>query len=103
MYTVSSSPHIRSNDSISNIMRDVLIALLPATIAGIYFFKLQAVLVILFSIASSIAAEALWQKMTHQKVRINDYSAAVTGLLLAFNLPASVPLWIPVVGSFFAI
>lgn len=103
MYTVSSSPHIRSKDNISNIMRDVLIALLPATAAGIYFFRTQALLVILVSVFSCVGAEALWQKATGQKIKVGDYSAAVTGLLLAFNLPPSVPLWIPVVGGAFAI
>lgn len=103
MYTVSSSPHIRSKDSVSSIMRDALIALLPATLAGIYFFKIQALLVILVSIFSCMASEALWQILMKQKVKIWDFSAAVTGLLLAFNLPPSVPLWIPVVGGAFAI
>lgn len=103
MYTVSSSPHIRSKDSISNIMRDVLLALLPATAAGIYYFKTQAILVILMSILSCVGAEALWQKITGQKIKIGDYSAAITGLLLAFNMPPSVPLWIPIVGGVFAI
>lgn len=103
MYVVSSSPHIRSKDSIQGIMRDVVIALIPATLVGIYTFKMQAVLVILASVISAIAAEALWQKYTGKRVTINDFSAVVTGLLLAFNLPPSVPLWIPVVGSFFAI
>lgn len=103
MYTVSSSPHIRSKDNISNIMRDVMIALLPATAAGIYYFKTQALLVILVTVFSCVGAEALWQKITGQKIRIGDYSAAVTGLLLAFNMPPSVPLWIPVVGGVFAI
>lgn len=103
MYTVSSSPHIRSKNSISSIMRDVLIALLPATAASIYFFKVQALLVILVSVTSCVGAEAIWQKLTKQKIRIGDYSAAVTGLLLAFNMPPSVPLWIPVVGGVFAI
>lgn len=103
MYTVSSSPHIHSKHSVKGIMRDVAIALLPATAAGIYFFKLQAALVILVSVLSCVAAEAIWQKATKQKVTIDDYSAVVTGLLLAFNLPASVPLWIPAIGGFFAI
>ncbi|OFI05830.1 electron transport complex subunit RsxD [Clostridium acetireducens DSM 10703] len=103
LYTVSSSPHIRSKDTVAGIMRDVLIALLPAAIAGIYFFKFQALLVMVISVASCIAAEALWQKCTHKPIAINDYSAAVTGLLLAFNLPPSIPLWMPVVGGFFAI
>lgn len=103
MYTVSSSPHIRSKDSISNIMRDVLIALLPATAAGIYFFKTRALLIILVSIASCVGAEALWQKITKRKITIGDYSAAVTGLLLALNMLPSVPLWIPIIGGAFAI
>ena len=103
MYTVSSSPHIRAKDSISNIMRDVLIALLPATAAGIYYFKTQAILVILVSVLSCVGAEALWQKIIGQKIRVSDCSAAVTGLLLAFNLPPSVPLWLPIVGGVFAI
>jgi electron transport complex protein RnfD len=84
-------------------MRDVLIALLPATAAGIYFFKTQALLVMLVSVLSCVGAEALWQKITGQKITIKDYSAAVTGLLLAFNMPPSVPLWIPIIGGAFAI
>lgn len=103
MYTVSSSPHIRTNTTVQTVMRDVLIALLPATIAGIYFFKIQALLVILTSVISCVAFEALWQKIMKQKITVFDLSAAVTGLLLAFNLPVSIPLWIPVVGSAFAI
>lgn len=103
MYTVSSSPHIKSNDSVQGIMRDVIIALLPATFAGIYFFGMQAFLVTLVSVLSCIAAEALWQKLTHRKITIGDLSAVVTGLLIAFNLPAAVPLWLPAVGGFFAI
>jgi len=103
MYTVSSSPHIKSNDSVQGIMRDVIIALIPATFAGIYFFGMQAFLVTLVSVISCIAAEALWQKLTHRKITIRDLSAVVTGLLLAFNLPAAVPLWLPAIGGFFAI
>ncbi|MBK5240485.1 RnfABCDGE type electron transport complex subunit D [Clostridium sp.] len=103
MYTVSSSPHIKSNDSVQGIMRDVIIALLPATFAGIYFFGLQAFLVTLISVLSCIASEALWQKLTHRKITIGDLSAVVTGLLLAFNMPAAVPLWLPAIGGFFAI
>ncbi|MEW9096194.1 MAG: RnfABCDGE type electron transport complex subunit D [Clostridiaceae bacterium] len=102
-YTVSSSPHIRANDTTKSIMRDVVIALLPATFASVYFFKLQALLVILASVLSCVAAEYIWQKALKRKVTIGDLSAVVTGLLLAFNLPPSVPLWIPVIGGFFAI
>lgn len=103
MYTVSSSPHIREKSTVQTMMMDVLIALLPATFAGIYFFKFRALLVILVSVLSCVGFEYLWQRLTKQKITILDLSAAVTGLLLAFNLPASVPLWIPVIGSAFAI
>lgn len=103
MYTVSSSPHIRVKETTKSIMRDVVIALLPATFASVYFFKLQALLVILVSVLSCVGAEYIWQKATKRKVTIGDLSAVVTGLLIAFNLPPSVPLWMPVVGGFFAI
>lgn len=102
-YIVSSTPHIRSGDSIENIMRDVLIALLPATLAAVYFFGLRALMLMAVSVASSMIFEALYQKGTKQAVTISDYSAAVTGLLLAMNLPPAAPFWVPIVGSLFAI
>lgn len=102
-FTVSSTPHIRSNASIEKIMGDVIIALLPATIAGVWFFGMQALLIIFISIASCVFFEAVFQKLTKQTVTITDLSAVVTGLLLAFNLPASSPFWLPIVGGFFAI
>ncbi|WP_392486277.1 RnfABCDGE type electron transport complex subunit D [Haloimpatiens sp. FM7315] len=101
--TLSSSPHIRDNTTVHSIMRDVVIALIPATLAGIYFFKFRAALVILTSIISAMASEALWQKLTHQKVTIKDLSAVITGLLLAFNVPPTIPLWMVVIGNMFAI
>lgn len=101
--TISSTPHIRSSISIDSIMRDVLISLLPASIAGCYFFGLRALLVILVSVGSSVGFEYLYQKLTKQEITINDYSAAVTGLLIALGLPASAALWTAVIGSFFAI
>ncbi|SHJ81949.1 RnfABCDGE type electron transport complex subunit D [Paramaledivibacter caminithermalis] len=100
---VSSSPHIRSEETIGRIMRDVVIALLPATLAGIYYFRFGAVKVILFAVLSAIITEAAIQKIRKQEVTINDWSAVVTGLLLAFNMPASAPWWMPVIGSIFAI
>ncbi|XUW98526.1 RnfABCDGE type electron transport complex subunit D [Wukongibacter sp. M2B1] len=99
----SSSPHIRSNENIGSLMRDVVIALLPATLAGIYYFRLGAVKVILFAVLAAMVTEAAIQKLRKQEVSINDWSAIVTGLLLAFNIPASAPWWIPVIGSIFAI
>lgn len=103
MYTVSSSPHIREKDTTQSIMRDVIIALLPATIAGVYFFKMDALGIILASVISCVLAEYIWQKSTKTKVTISDLSAVVTGLLLAFNLPASAPIWLPIIGGFFSI
>lgn len=101
MYTVSSSPHIRDNSSVQSIMRDVIIALLPATVAGIYFFKLPAVLVILTAVISCVASEWVWCKLTKGANTTKDLSAVVTGLLLAFNVPPSIPLWMVVIGSVF--
>ncbi len=103
MYTVSSSPHIRDNSSVQTIMRDVIIALIPATLAGIYFFKLQAALVILTAVLACVASEWVWCKVTKSPNTSVDLSAVVTGLLLAFNVPPTLPLWMVVVGSIFTI
>ena len=100
---VSMSPHIRADESISRIMRDVVIALLPATLAGIYYFRMGAVKVIIAAVLAAVVTEAAVQKLRKQPVTINDWSAVVTGLLLAFNIPASAPWWLPVIGSIFAI
>lgn len=100
---VSATPHVRSKESISSVMRDVIIALLPATAMGIFYFGLSALLVVAVAVASSVFFEFLYQKLTKQKITISDLSAAVTGLLLALNMPASAPLWMVVVGSAFAI
>lgn len=99
----SSSPHIRSDETISRIMLDVIIALLPAALASIYFFRFNAIKIIVLAVGAAVLTEALIQKLLKKPVTINDYSAVVTGLLLAFNLPASVPWWIPIIGSAFAI
>ncbi|MFA5524428.1 MAG: RnfABCDGE type electron transport complex subunit D [Tissierellales bacterium] len=99
----SSSPHIRSDETVSRIMLDVIIALLPATLASVYFFKLNAFMLIALSVASAVATEAIFQKARKKPITINDLSAVVTGLLVAFNIPASAPWWIPVIGSAFAI
>ncbi|MTI68780.1 MAG: RnfABCDGE type electron transport complex subunit D [Firmicutes bacterium] len=99
----SSSPHLRSDETISRIMLDVLIALLPATLASVYFFRFNAIKLIVLAVGASVLTELVIQKLLKKPVTINDYSAAVTGLLLAFNIPASAPWWIPVIGSMFAI
>ena len=84
-------------------MMTVLIALMPAAVFGIFNFGMDAPVTILLSMASCVATEYIYEKLMHKKITISDCSAAVTGLLLALNLPASVPWWIPVLGGIFAI
>ena len=103
LLNVSASPHVRSKDSTSIIMRDVAFALIPASIAGIFNFGLKALLIIIVTIATCVLTEYIYQKCMHKKVTTSDFSALVTGLLLALNLPSSVPLWIPIIGGVFAI
>lgn len=100
---VSSNPHIRAKDTTSQIMLTVVIALLPAAFFGIYNFGPRAALIIAICIASCVLTEYLFEKICKRKVTIGDFSAVVTGLLLALNLPVSVPWWIPAVGGIFAI
>ncbi|ABR48438.1 electron transport complex, RnfABCDGE type, D subunit [Alkaliphilus metalliredigens QYMF] len=100
---VSSSPHILGEDTTSKMMLDVIIALLPATIAAMFYFRSSAAFIVALAIITAVLAEAVVQKIRKQPVTIKDLSAVVTGLLLALNLPASAPWWIPVVGSAFAI
>ena len=103
LYHVSSSPHVRDKDTTSKIMLYVIIALLPASIFGIINFGLHALLLILVTIASCVASEWIFEKIVHKKSTINDLSAVVTGLLLALNLPPTLPWWEAVIGGVFAI
>jgi len=100
---VTASPHIRQDVSVEKVMYGVVIALVPALAGSIYFFGLRAVMIVLVSCVTAIATEAAIQKARHVPVTVADGSALVAGLLLAFNLPAGVPFWVPLVGSFFAI
>lgn len=100
---VSSSPHVRARIKTEDIMKMVVIALLPATLFGIYNFGMRALLLVCISVATCVATEAIYETLMHKKMTINDFSAVVTGLLLALNLPASAPWWIPVIGGVFAI
>lgn len=101
--SVSSSPHIRDKATTSFIMLMVVIALLPATVFGVIQFKLPALSLILVSVATCVLTEYLYEKLMHRKITIGDFSAVVTGLLLALNLPPTLPWWIAVIGSVFAI
>lgn len=103
LYNISSSPHIRAKDTSAKIMLYVIIALLPASIFGVYNFGLRALLLIAVCIASCVASEWIFEKIVHKKSTITDFSAVLTGLLLALNLPHTLPIWQAVLGSIFAI
>lgn len=103
LLNVSSSPHVRDHSSTKSIMRDVIIALMPTVFVGIYNFGVRAVLVILTTCVTCVLAEYIWQRGMKQPVTTGDCSALLTGLLLALNLPASLPLWMCILGGVFAI
>ena len=100
---ISSSPHITSSENTSGIMLDVIFALLPATVCGIYFFGFHALLIIAVSVASAVVSEYIWCRAIKKEPSLRDLSAIVTGLLLALNLPPTLPLWMAAVGSAVAI
>ncbi len=102
-FFVSSSPHVFDKESTSKIMFTVNLSLVPAGIGAVYFFGLRALWIILIGIATAVITEALMNKMMKKPQTISDGSAILTGLLLAYNVSAQVPLWMPAVGSFFAI
>ena len=102
-WRVTSSPHLRARHSVSSIMLDVIIALIPAGVAGVVIFGWRAAALMLISVASAVIWEGLIQRAMKRPVTINDLSAVVTGLLLAYNLPVTAPLWLPVVGTALAI
>ncbi len=102
-FLVSSSPHIRSGESTKRIMIDVIIALLPALVVGIYFFGLKALWLTMVSVGFAVATEVVMQKIMKKPVTINDFSAVVTGILLAFNVPVTLPWWMLAIGAIFAI
>ena len=101
--TVSTSPHSHNKESISRIMWVVALSLLPTGIAGVYIFGLSALRVMVAGVVAALIGEAAIQMFTKKKVTVLDGSAFITGLLLAYNLPPNAPLWLPLVGSFFAI
>ncbi|MEG0876634.1 MAG: RnfABCDGE type electron transport complex subunit D [Oscillospiraceae bacterium] len=103
LLTVSSSPHIKDSVTTSSVMRDVLIALLPACIASVILFKLDALLLLAVCIGCAVLSEFLFEKLLKRPVTVSDLSAAVTGTLLALTLPAQLPLWMAGLGSVIAI
>ena len=106
LYKVSSNPHVRDNNTTTSIMLDVIIALIPATIFGVYNAgndAIHALLLILVCIGGCVFFEYIYQKLMKKDVTISDMSATLTGLLLALNLPSTFPIWMAVIGSAFAI
>ena len=103
VFNVSANPHVRSKDTTQTIMRDVLIALTPASIFGIYNFGLGALIRIIVGIAACVASEALYEYFMHKKITVSDLSAAVTGLLIALNIPSTLNVGYEIVGCVFAI
>ncbi len=103
LMTVTPSPHIRAKDTTRSIMIDVCIALLPALVWGIFVFGFRVLTITVISVICAIASEFVYEKLIKKPVTVLDFSAVVTGLILALNLPVSVPFWIPAVGSVFAI
>ncbi len=101
---ISGSPHVHSDESVKKIMWSVVLALVPALLVSVYYFGLRVIILTLVSIGSCVLFEYLIQRfMLHQKPSVDDGSAVVTGLLLAFNVPSNLPIWIMVVGALVAI
>ncbi len=103
MFNVSPSPHVFSEDSTTSIMRDVIIALVPASVFGIYNFGIKALLMILTCIVACLLTEYIYERAMKLPLTTGDLSAVVTGLLLGLNMPVNAPLWMGAVGGIFAI
>ena len=100
---VASSPHIKSADTTQKIMLRVLIALIPAGVFAVAVFGLNAAILIASCAVACPLFEFLWEKLTHRPVTVGDLSAVVTGVLLAYNLPSTLPVWMAIIGCLFAI
>ncbi|MGN0481124.1 MAG: RnfABCDGE type electron transport complex subunit D [Lachnospiraceae bacterium] len=103
LFNVSTSPHVRSKNSTAGIMRDVFIALIPASAFGVYNFGIDALIRIIVSVAACVGFEAVYEFFMHKKVTVADFSAAVTGLLIALNVPSKLPVGMLIIGCAFAI
>lgn len=103
LLNVSSSPHVRSQNTTQNIMLDVIIAMLPATAFGVFQFGFHALLVVAATVAACVAGEYVFNKAVKRPNTVTDFSAVVTGMILALNMPPDIPVWIPMLGGVFAI
>ena len=103
LFNVSSSPHVRSKHTTQGLMLDVAIAMLPASIYGVWTFGMHALLVLIATVVSCVLAEYVYQKLMKQPITAFDGSALVTGMILALNMPPQIPIWMPCLGGVFAI
>lgn len=103
LWNVSSSPHARHADTTSKIMFDVAIAMVPASLYGVWQFGLKALMILIVSVLSCVLSEYVYEALMGKKITVKDGSAVVTGMILALNMPPEVPLWIPMLGGIFAI
>ncbi len=99
LFNVSSSPHVRSAHTTQAIMLDVAIAMLPASIYGVWQFGIHALLVLIATVAACVVSEYIFEKVMKKPITIMDGSALVTGMILALNMPPQIPIWIPMLGS----
>ena len=102
-FNVSSSPHVRDNSSTAGIMKDVCIAMIPTLAFGCFQFGISALIVVICTVLSCVLAEYLYEKFMNKPITIGDFSAVVTGLILALNMPPQIPVWMPILGGVFAI
>lgn len=100
---VSGSPHIHKQESVSRIMWTVVLSIIPAGVAGVIIFGLDALWVTLVAVTAAVLTETIFEVWTKKKITVMDGSAVITGILLAYNLPSNVPLWLPIVGAVFSI
>ena len=103
LLNVSSSPHVRSKETTQSIMTDVVIAMLPATAFGVFQFGFHALLVLAVTILACVLSEYAYEKIMNKPITVYDMSAVVTGMILALNMPADIPVWMPALGGVFAI
>ena len=103
LLNVSSSPHVRCGVSTKNLMYDVAIAMLPATIWGVMQFGIRSLIVVVATVLSCVLSEYIFETLMHKPVTISDGSALVTGMILGLNMPPAIPIWMPILGGIFAI
>ena len=103
LLNVSSSPHVRSGVVTSNLMGDVIIAMIPTAVYGVWQFGVHAALVLIMTVLSCVISEYLFERLLNKPVTVGDLSAVVTGLILGLNMPPGIPVWIPCLGGVFAI